>query len=112
MEAMVNGRYYWIPFSRISSIRIEEPCDLRDFVWIPSTIQFSNGGEMPALLPSRYPGSEAASDGQLRLARKTEWRELGADSYAGLGQRVLATDAGDHPLLQCREISFGESATG
>src|SRR5574338_101670 len=32
LEAIVNGRYYWIPFSRLSRIDIEEPTDLRDSV--------------------------------------------------------------------------------
>lgn len=108
LEAMINGRYYWVPFSRISSIQIEEPADLRDFVWVPATVQFSNGGEMPTLIPARYPGSESSEDGQIRLGRKTEWTELGADAYSGLGQRLFATESGDHPLLQCREIVFDE----
>ena len=35
LEAVVNGRYYWIPFHRIREIRLEEPEDLRDMVWLP-----------------------------------------------------------------------------
>ncbi len=37
LEAMVNGKYYWIPFSRLASIVIEAPADLRDRVWLPAT---------------------------------------------------------------------------
>ncbi len=110
LEAMINGRYYWIPFARISNVKIEPPEDLRDFVWLPSTIQFSNGGEMPALLPVRYPGSEKSDDGLIQLARRTEWQSLSEDAYAGLGQRILTTDEGDFPLLECKEIVFAEAA--
>jgi len=42
----------------------------------------------------------------VRLARKTEWKELAEETYIGLGQRLLVTDEGEHPLLQCRVIDF------
>ena len=98
LEAMVNGRYYWIPFSRLSRVRIEDPVDLRDRVWLPANLVFSNGGEAVAMIPTRYPGSEKSEDGQILMAAKTEWRELGADRYAGWGQRVLVTDTGEHDM--------------
>ena len=98
LEAMVNGRYYWIPFSRLSRVRIEDPVDLRDRVWLPANLVFSNGGEAVAMIPTRYPGSEKSEDGQILMAAKTEWRELGADRYAGWGQRVLVTDGGEHDM--------------
>lgn len=106
LEAMVNGRYYWIPFSRLAQVRFEEPVDLRDFVWLPAQLMFTNGGETPALIPARYSGSESATDGRIQLARLTEWQDLGDDVFAGVGQRVLTTDAGEYPVLQCREIVF------
>lgn len=106
MEAIINGRYYWVPFSRLQRVAMQPPEDLRDFVWVPAALQFSNGGETAALLPVRYPGSEASSDGLIALARKTEWLDQGDDLFHGLGQRLLTTDAGDYPLLGCREILF------
>ena len=36
LEAIVNGRYYWVPFDRLSRIVFEAPADLRDFVWMPA----------------------------------------------------------------------------
>ena len=33
------------------------PEDLRDVVWMPAHLQFENGGESVALIPTRYPGS-------------------------------------------------------
>jgi type VI secretion system protein ImpE len=73
-EAVINGRYYWVPFERLTKIDLEAPVDLRDVVWIPAHFQFTNGGESVGLIPTRYPGSEAAGDDQLRLARKTAVR--------------------------------------
>lgn len=106
LEAMINGRYYWVPFSRLSRVDIEPPGDLRDMVWMPAHLQFENGGEAVALIPTRYPGSEASEDGLIALARKTVWEEVAEDEHHGLGQRVLATDADDVPLLEIRTISI------
>src|SRR5215510_10754510 len=36
VEAIINGRYYWTPFSRIAKIAFEKPEDLRDLVWMPA----------------------------------------------------------------------------
>ena len=109
-EAIINGKYYWIPFARLTRIDLEPPSDLRDVVWMPALFRFENGGEVVGAIPTRYPGSESAEDRLLRLARKTVWREDSPDLFSGLGQRVLATDAGEHPLMDVRTIEIGGSA--
>jgi len=106
LEAVINGRYYWVPFSRLIKIQIEPPEDLRDMVWMPAHLQFENGGESVALIPTRYPGSESSEDGLVALARKTVWEEVAPDTYRGLGQRILATDAEEVPLMEVRTLSF------
>ena len=55
MEAIVNGKYYWIPFHRIASVIIEPPADLRDLVWTPAQFSWANGGQAIGLVPARYP---------------------------------------------------------
>jgi type VI secretion system protein ImpE len=105
-EAMLNGKYYWIPFERLSRIEIEAPTDLRDLIWAPARLTFANGGEQVAFLPARYPGSEAAQDDELRLSRRTEWRDLGADTHVGMGQRMFATDVGETAILEARVIEL------
>jgi hypothetical protein len=99
LEACVNGRYYWVPFSRLAKVSFDPPEDLRDCVWMPAQLTFANGGETVALVPTRYPGSQDSEDGLILLARKTEWKEAGAERWFGLGQRVLTTDTGDHDLM-------------
>jgi type VI secretion system protein ImpE len=116
LEVVVNGRYYWVPFHRILRIDIEKPADLRDFVWMPAHFAWSNGGEAVGLIPTRYPGSETSEDPQIRMARKTDWVGAEGDTWLGLGQRMLATDVGEYPLMAVREIRLeapadpGESA--
>ena len=106
LEAVVNGNYYWIPFSRIKEIRTEPPEDLRDLVWTPAYFTWANGGETVGLIPTRYPGSEASDDPQIRMARKTDWAAAGEDSFVGYGQRLLATDVDEYPLLNVRHITL------
>jgi type VI secretion system protein ImpE len=105
-EAMLNGKYYWIPFERLSRIEVEPPTDLRDLIWAPAKLTFQNGGEQVAFLPARYPGTEGSEDDDIRLSRKTQWRDLGADTHVGLGQRMLATDVGETAILEARAIEL------
>jgi len=110
LEAVINGRYYWVPFSRLTKIQLEPPEDLRDLVWTAALLQFENGGESVALIPTRYPGSESAGDGLIALARKTVWEEMGPDMHRGLGQRIIATDADDTPIMEIRNVSLSGGA--
>lgn len=109
LEAVVNGRYYWVPFSRLAKVSIEAPVDLRDRVWMPASLMFSNGGEQVAFLPTRYAGSDLA-DPLFALARKTEWTESRPGLYVGNGQRMLTTDAGDLSLMDVRSITLGDGS--
>jgi type VI secretion system protein ImpE len=106
LEAIVNGKYYWIPTHRIASVVIEPPEDLRDLVWIPAQFSWANGGHSIGLIPVRYPETQHSENSSLLLARRTEWSEHSGGSYLGAGQRMLATDQDDYPLLEVREIKF------
>lgn len=108
LEALVEAKLYWIPFHRIARLTIQQPEDLRDMIWIPATFTWTNGGETMGLLPVRYPGSDEAGDPAIRLARRTEWNEAGENVWHGAGQRMWSTDAGDHAILDTREIVLGD----
>ncbi|MEM1431682.1 MAG: type VI secretion system accessory protein TagJ [Pseudomonadota bacterium] len=106
LEAVVNGKYFWVPFSTIQTISFEEPADLRDVVWTPATMKVATGGEVIALIPTRYAGTAADGGPAEKLARATQWRDLGADTFAGLGQRLLTTEGGDLPLMDLRTLTL------
>ncbi len=103
LEAIIDGKYYWIPYSNIRELTIEKPSDLRDLVWLPSIMTLAAGAQKIALLPVRYPGTEKTEDGAALLARKTEWLEQGGIS-GGVGQRIVATDGAEVPLLEVRKL--------
>jgi type VI secretion system protein ImpE len=111
LEGIFEGKYYWIPFNRIQKIEIEKPSDLRDLVWIPAQITWTNGGAVCVHLPVRYPGTEQSTDSGLRLARKTDWQEKPGETFIGLGQRILATNEQEHPLLECRTIEMAPATS-
>ncbi len=109
LEALVDGRYFWVPFHRLSSVEIDPPEDLRDQVWMPARFTWANGGESAGFIPTRYPGSAQAADPGLAMARRTEWVGEG-DWFTGLGQRMLATDGGEYALQDIRRIVLHTSA--
>ncbi len=94
LEAIVNGRYYWVPVTNIKKIDIDKPEDLRDLVWLPAHFVWANEGEVVGFIPARYPGSA-----------KTEWLDIGAGVYHGLGQRILVTDNNEYSVLDIRCIT-------
>ena len=110
LEAIVNGRYFWLPFSQISSITFDPPTDLRDAVWTAANIRLANEGSVVALIPTRYPMSGQTGTAAEKLSRATSWVDAGADTFVGTGQRILSTDQGDVALLDARLIKFHGAA--
>jgi len=106
LEAIMEGKYYWIPFERVHRLSLSLPTDLRHLVWVPGQITWVTGGESPVLIPTRYVGTETLADDQLRLARKTTWEELSDNQFRGLGQRMFTAGDRDFPLLEVRTIEW------
>jgi len=110
LEAVINGRYYWLPWNRLAQVTLDPPIDLRDAVWMPAHFTFSNGGETVGLIPTRYADTELATGDLCALARRTDWRESTPGTWVGLGQRVWTTNAEEKALMDVRLVVLG--ATG
>jgi type VI secretion system protein ImpE len=110
LEMMIDGKYYWVPFVRIKKLLIEKPQDLRDLVWTPASIIWTNGGNSSGFIPARYPGTEKATDHALQLSRKTAWQDAGEELFTGLGQRLFTTDQDEYPLFEVRTVDFNPAA--
>ncbi len=109
LEAVINGRYYWVPFMHLAELTLEAPQDLRDAVWMPAQLRFTNGGETVALIPTRYAGSDL-DDPLQAMARRTEWLEPSPGFFTGRGQRLLTTDVGDLALMDLRTVVLEPAA--
>ena len=106
LEVIMEGRYLWMPFCRIHHLRLPAPSAWRDLVWAPASFRWRDGSEASGHIPVRYPGTQTGSDGQAKLARRTDWIEKPNGFSLGLGQRLLTTDQEDYPLLETREIEL------
>lgn len=106
LEAVINGRYYWLPWNRLSKVEIDPPQDLRDAVWMPAHFEFTNGGEVVGLIPTRYPDTDLAAGDALALARRTEWQETEPGIFVGRGQRLVSTDNAEFGLMDLRAVTL------
>src|SRR5258706_6442922 len=59
LEAIIEGRYFWIPLSNINQIKIDKPVDLRDVVWAQAKLVWlygrSEGGRVGEECRCRWP---------------------------------------------------------
>lgn len=110
LEIILQAGYAWVPFAQLRSLQFRAPTTLRDLLWQPVEIAWRGGARSCGVVPCRYPGSQQNPDGAIRLGQRTVWQgeELAA---RGLGQRLLATNEGEHALLAIRRIDF-DAAVG
>lgn len=106
LEVIIEGQYRWLPLDALEELRAEAPKAMRDLVWQPVALRLAGGSELAAFVPTRYPGSELEDDDAVRLAKETRWIEKDGEQW-GFGQRLLATDGGDHAFLDIRALRFG-----
>ncbi len=109
MEAIVDGRYLWVPIENLKKIVIDEPTDLRDVVWLPAHFTWNNEGESYGLIPSRYPLSYQHGS-LLALSRKTQWHDCGEELFLGMGQKIWATQSNEYAVMDVRTIQFNNEA--
>lgn len=106
-EAIVNGRYFWLPFTTIALIRFQPPASVTDLIWRHALVQLTDGTEQVCQIPARYPLAADASD-RLKLAKTTEWQPLDDDEtlWQGAGQKVWLNDQTEIPLLTLSLVTF------
>ena len=106
LEAFVDGKYYWIPFEHIRAVTMSARTHMMDSIYAPAEFRWLNEGMAKGYIPVRYPGSEASTDAQIQLGRKTEWSEQTDNFFCGLGHRVFVTDAAEFDLAEIKSIEF------
>ncbi len=102
LEAIIDGKYFWLPFSQIQAMKVDPPADLRDMVWTPVDLVLSTGGAVVALIPTRYPGTTKDGTAAEKLARATSWHEVAPGTFAGRGLRLLSTGEVETPIHDIR----------
>jgi type VI secretion system protein ImpE len=107
LEVLAGGNYMWIPFAHIAKIEMQPPKRLRDLLWAPATVEtgpaFGGSPLGEVLLPVLSPASHSHSDDTVRLGRATVW-----ESDIPFGQKLLAVDNEEIPLLELRRLEIAQ----
>ncbi|MBO1114009.1 type VI secretion system accessory protein TagJ [Bordetella petrii] len=110
-EFILGGRYGWLPFSALRSVRLLAPEGLSDVVWAQAEITLDDGRTQHGLVPARYPAPAGQALAELadvvKLGRMTDWQPLHGDMYAGVGQKMWVTDQDEYALLDVRGVEMG-----
>ena len=107
LELLTPSGYAWLPLPAVRRLKFSRPQHLVDLLWAPAEIVLQDGRGLNGLVPVRYPGALDALDDESMLGRRTDWQPLaGEEQYAGVGQRTLISEAGDHSLLDIRLVEF------
>lgn len=84
-----TGKYVWVPFGQIASLRLSAPERLRDVIWRPAELEVRGGPTGVVYLPAIYhPAAGGAPSHMHRLGRATDWIEDG-DRVTGIGLRTF-----------------------
>ena len=108
IEAIVDGKYYWVPLNYVRALVITQPTQLSDYLWTPVKFGWQNGGTTEGYMPTLYAGTDASEDGQLKLGRKTEWAQTPSGCEIGIGQKTFYDESDDYPLLDIRTLTFDQ----
>jgi len=112
LEVFAAGTYVWVSWAHIASVQISPPAMLRDLLWAPAVVRLGAGMKGKdlghVLLPVLAPFSFQHPDETVRLGRQTVWTEEEGE-VVPVGQKLLLVDGEEFPLLDVREIQFGNS---
>ncbi len=91
LEVVVPGRWAWIPFAQLESVRFEEPQGFQDVIWRPAQVEIKDGPKGRMWVPSVYSGTGVRDDMQ-KLGRITTFDYPARGLCRGYGQRDLKLD--------------------
>jgi type VI secretion system protein ImpE len=101
-----NGKFYWIPLRRVTSVTFHPPKLRRDLLWRRATLDVRDGPEGEVFVAAIYPAAGAELSGALRLGHQTDF--IGGDGapVRGLGLRDFLVDETSKSILELTRIEF------
>ena len=103
LEIVVDNHYAWVPWGSIQSLTIPEPQYLRNTVWTPAALSLHTGDQGQVLIFSLYVDSHLQEE-DIKLGRRTIWEQDAAGFTIAYGQKVIATEERDWPILEIRSV--------
>jgi type VI secretion system protein ImpE len=107
LELVMEDHYAWVPWEAIQSLTIPEPRYLRDTIWTPASMMLHSGDHGEVLLFSLYVDSHL-QDEDVKLGRRSVWEQNPAGFTIAYGQKVIAADDRDWPILEIRSVEVEE----
>lgn len=99
-----TGKYFWIDWRQILSLKTHPPVRAIDLIWRQATISIDSGPDGDVYLPSIYCGDHSTDEQALKLGRRTEWQERTEGLVRGKGQKTLLAGDKDIPLMELESI--------
>lgn len=109
LEAVIQGKYTWLPFAQIKRLQISPPKKLRDLLWTQAKLETTTGPAGEVFIPALYAGSSTSTDENLQLGRMTDWLPLGEGLTRGVGQRLFLVDDTERAILEIKDVEFDTS---
>ncbi len=102
-----NGKYYWIPMARVTSVTLHPPERPRDLIWRRASMDVAQGPHGDVYLPVIYPSRGQEVDDRTRLGRVTDFAGgKNGGPVAGVGQRTWLIGDDAMPILQIGSLEF------
>ena len=105
-EAILKDQYVWLPLEQVQKIEFFKPKTLRDLYWIQAQVELTNGTNGEMFIPALYADSWKSDDDQIRLGRKTDWRDAGEELFIGEGLKLFWMDGAEKSILDIQTIEF------
>jgi len=102
-----TGKYYWIPFSRISSLEFHEAEGPLDLIFRRATIETNEEGpDGEIYVPAIYQTLSEEDQDRSLLGRATDWVGEEGEPVLGVGQKMFLADERSIPIMEIRELEF------
>jgi type VI secretion system protein ImpE len=106
LEVILHDKYTWLPFEQINRVEIAAPRNLRDLLWTSTRIGATDGTVAEAFLPAVYAGSSKYPNDDVKLGRRTEWKQCGHDLNVAVGSRLFLVDDEEKQIFEASTIEF------
>jgi type VI secretion system protein ImpE len=103
-----NGKYYWLPFTSISSIEFRPPIQARDLLWRRAHLHIYEGPEAEIFIPAIYIHTHK-QDEMAQLGYETHWQYGDNQPTYGSGQRLFLIDDNAVPIMEIENLQFTRS---
>lgn len=102
-----TGKYYWIPFSRITSIVFHEAEGPLDLIFRRATLEVNqNGPDGEVYIPAIYHAVADEDRERLLLGRATDWLGAEGEPIIGAGQKMFLVDDRSVSIMEIEELTF------